>query len=371
MSLASNRQFTVPDIVARINGHSPKVARKKTVLRSSSKNLSKIILDNGVFRKLTKTKTSQEEVQGILNQINALIPAQLVATIPLWPEYVGLRRPEFQDLGLREQIENLADPSDWTKVVTDGLDRLVGSYRALDCLSPQSLESAATEFLKNRVSSRIQEARDLARDIIHFEGQNISFETLSEELGLFYAVDEMFFNIRFLPVAHWDCLNFAVDDLKLVLKEYHHLPIYRFADSLLHYLKRTHEEDPDPSRPKALKTIRKSLEGLKPLEESESSDCMFLWSAVQGLGTKDGIEPTTVITFDGGAVRRLPLLIDLLAAKFREESVLSLLRAEDLLKPGRIILLDDKTGAEKGSKNPIGSRIEQYINEILLKAENW
>ncbi len=300
-----------------------------------------------------------------------MVPAQLVATIPLWPEYVGLRRPEFQDLGFRDQIENLSDPSDWTKVVTDGLDRLVESYRALHCLSPKSLESAATEFLKNRVSSSIQEARDLARDVVHFEGQNISFETLSEELGLFYAVDEMFFNIRFLPVTHWDCLNFAVDDLKLVLKEYHHLPIYRFADSLLHYLKRTHEADPDPSQPKALKTIRKSIEGLKPLEESESSDCMFLWSAVQGLGTKDGIESATVITFDGGAVKRLPLLIDLLAAKFREESVLSLLKAADLLKPGRIILLDDKTGAERESKNPIGARIEQYIEEILVQAENW
>lgn len=371
MNFTSHPHFTIPNKVSRISDIGPDPCRRAASHRVPAKGLSKVILDNGVFRKLTNKNTSQVKVQGVLNQIHALIPTKLVATIPLWPEYVGLRRPAFQDLGFSNQLENLTDPNDWTKVITEGLDRLVESYRSLDCLSPEKLESVVSEFMKNRVIHTIRDARELARDIVYFEGQDISFKTLSDELGLFYAVDEMFYNLRFLPISHWDCLNFAVDDLKLVLREYHHLPIYRFADSLLLYLKRTHEEDPDPGQPKALKTIRRSLQGLKPLEESESSDCMFLWSAVQGLGTKDGIEPTTVITFDGGAVKRLPLLIDLLAAKFREESVLSQLRKLGLLKPGRILLLDDKTGVEKGSKNQIGGRIEQYINEILLKAENW
>lgn len=331
----------------------------------SNGSLSKVVLDNGVFRELIKKSTSQEDVQGILDHLNTLVPARLVSTIPLWAEYIGVTRPAFRNPRW-PAIEELQSIEQFSDLVASTMDGLVESYKDEEALAPCCLQQTVDTFMATRVTDQIREARELARDILYFEGQSISYEEISNELALFYAADELLFLVRFIPVDLFACLHLMVSDMKATLKEYHHLPIYRFADSIVALLLRTHTEDPDPSQPKAIHTIRTATKGLKQLKPKESADCMYLWSAVQGILTEDGLEQVTVITFDTQSVDRLTILIDTLAAKFYEESLLGHLQQEQLLEPGRVLLLCDKDGSVKEDIS-----ITPLLNDTLIKAANW
>lgn len=328
--------------------------------------LNKIILDNGVFRKLVKKTTSRSESAPVLRQINSLIPAKNVSMFGLWGEYVGFTRPEFQNIGGWARIEKLTSINEFGDVVAATLNDLTQGYESLDNLAPGNLKRKADEFMQQRVSTHIPDARGLAEDIVNFKGQEISWDDLSRELSLFYAVDELFYLVRFLPVSMYECLNLMARDLKQVLQEYHHLPIYRFADSMIELLIRVHTEDPDPKLPRAIHTIKTATKGLDQLERRETADCMFVWSAVQRIFSSDGLEPVTGLTFDTQSLKRVRILIDTLAAKFMERSILGELQEMGLLRPGRVVLMCPETGAVKED-----ILIANQLTETLSNAANW
>jgi hypothetical protein len=131
----------------------------------------KIILDNGIFRKLVKSNTSQAEVKGILDFINSMLPVRLVATFGLWSEYVGLSRPALRNLNGYPPFRDLKSIEVLNDVLRSTIGNLIDSYRNDPALQPTNLEATVSAFISRRVSSRIEEAKNIAVDIVHFEGQ--------------------------------------------------------------------------------------------------------------------------------------------------------------------------------------------------------
>jgi hypothetical protein len=133
--------------------------------------LRKIVLDNGVFRKLVKSNTSQAEVQGILDFINGMLPVRLVATFGLWSEYVGLPRPRLRNIDGYPPFSDLKSVEALNDVLSSTIESLIEAYRNDPALQPTNLEASVSTFISKRVSSKIEEAKNIAVDIVHFEGQ--------------------------------------------------------------------------------------------------------------------------------------------------------------------------------------------------------
>jgi len=309
--------------------------------------LKQVVLDNGVFRRLVEA-TSRSEVQGLLDIINGMIPLKLVSSFGLWPEYVGLARPPFRYPDGIEAFRALASIDDFNAEQELVFEMLFKLYRADPLLAPSFLEKQALKFMAERVSKNINEARDIAKDIIFFEGQlfngeQFSWDALANQLSIDYTVDEIFHQIRFLPSSIFDSMTVFVRQIAGTLKEYHDLPIYRLSDSIIEYLWKVHDELPDETSKKAKRTIFEARKGMKQLSEGEFGDCGFLWTAVQGVYTNDGLQPATVISFDKQSEKRVSLMVDLMKGEFRGKSLLSLLRESDQLRSGRILVLTGDT----------------------------
>lgn len=210
----------------------------------------KIILDNGIFRKLVKSNTSQAEVKGILDFINSMLPVRLVATFGLWSEYVGLSRPALRNLNGYPPFRDLKSIEVLNDVLRSTIGNLIDSYRNDPALQPTNLEATVSAFISRRVSSRIEEAKNIAVDIVHFEGQDFNGKTfswaaLANQLAIEFATDELFYLIRFMPTDLVDAVGVFTRQMAGTLKEFKHLPMYRLAESIVKYIWRVHDESPD------------------------------------------------------------------------------------------------------------------------------
>lgn len=305
--------------------------------------MRQVVLDNGVFRKLVEA-SSRAEVNELIKIINQMVPLRLVSTFGLWPEYVGLSRPAFRFPQGMPSFESLNSIEQLNQLQEEAFEILFNSYRTDPALIPSSLEQKATNFMSERVSANIQEARDIANDIISFKGQDFngepfSWDAVSNQLCIDYTIDEIFYQVRFLPSSLVDSMTIFVRQIADTLKEYHHLPIYRLTDSIIEYLWKVHDELPDETSAKAKRTIFDARKGMKQLSEGEFGDCTFLWTAVQGVYGSEGLQPATVISFDKQSSRRLNLMLDLLKGEFRGKSLLNILRDSSQLNPGSILIL--------------------------------
>lgn len=119
----------------------------------------------------------------------------------------------------------------------------------------------------------------------------------------------------------------------------------------MEYIWKVHDQFPDEHNLGAKKIIRKAREGIKQLRLEEVGDCMYLWTSVQGVLGTNGLDPATVITFDTQSRKRLGLLVDTLAADLGGTRLLAVLNESGHLRPGRILVLCDKTCLIKGEIN--------------------
>ena len=313
--------------------------------------MKKVVLDNGVFRKLVGAEM-RSQVSGLLDQINKLIPLTLVADFGMWPEYVGLPRPPHQaPLALRDSVKSLEDLN--TKL-EDIFGSLIDSYRSSIQLDPIYLEIMVEDFFKKRVSKNFEEARKTAKALIFFKDQNssgvpLTYQEISNQISLDYAVDEAFYQVRNLPVDSMDTVVSFLHQTTETLKHFVHLPLYRLVDSIVEYIWRVHDQLPDETSKAAKKTIRRAKKNLKILEPQEVGDCMYLWRAAQGLLGTDALNPVTIFTFDTQSRKRMEILVDILGSKIGGVCLLKTLKENNLLQPGEIILLCDKTYAVKDS----------------------
>lgn len=317
-------------------------------------HFKKVVPDTRVFRKLVKP--SREEVRGILHIINGMIPMRLVTTLGLWPEYVGLSRPPLRNPNGLTSFSNITSIETLNDALSRTMGSLIESYRADPSLVPEFLERKVDEFMAQRVSKNIQDAWELANAIVFFKGQDFngdefSWKAISKQLAMDYAVDEVFHLVRYFPASLVDTMGVFVRQLTETLKEYMHLPVFRLVDSIVEFTWNVHHQFPDERNLGAKKIIRKAREGIKPLRLKEVGDCMYLWISVQGvLGTK-GLDATTVITFDTQSRKRLGLLVDTLAAELGGTRLLAVLNESGHLRPGRILVLCDKTCVLKDEVN--------------------
>ena len=240
--------------------------------------MKKIVLDNGVFRKLVKSSTSKQEVQGILNLVNGSLPVKLLSTFGLWSEYVGLTRPPLRNPDNFPPFANLTSLDSFNAVLSTEFESLINSYRDDPILSAKHLEQTATVFFEKRVSRHFKDARDLAADIIFFKGQDFngsdfSWDALNNQLSIDYAVDEVFHLVRHFPPALVDAVGVFTRQITETLKEFKHLPLYRLTDSVVEYIWRVHDQIPDDASTKAKKTIAQARQGIKPLTAEEMGDC--------------------------------------------------------------------------------------------------
>ncbi len=230
----------------------------------------KVVLDNGVFRKLVKPNTSRQEVKGILNIINGMIPVRLVATFGLWPEYVGLSRPPLRNPNGLTLFTNITLIETLNGVLSQTIDSLIEAYRADPSLAPEVLERKVGEFMAQRVSTNIQDAWELANAIVFFKrqdfnGEEFSWKAISKQLAIYYAVDEVFHLVRYLPASLVDTVGVFIRQLTETLKEYMHLPVFRLVDSIVEHIWKVHDQFPDEHNLGAKKIIRKAREGTKQL----------------------------------------------------------------------------------------------------------
>lgn len=332
---------------------------------------NRYVLDNGVFRKMVKPATSFEEVRGILKIINGNLPAKILATFGLWPEYVGLTRPVPRYPDGATEFSNILRIEEFNDAQEKVISSLLESYRSDSVLAPANLELKTKEFFEQRVSTKIGHAYGLAKDIIFFEGQdfngkNFSWDALANQLSIDYAVDEMFHLVRHFPPKLFDTMGIFTRQMTRTLKEFKHLPMYRLAESVVAYIERVHTEEPDDTSPATKKAIRKALEGIKPLKPKEMGDCNYLWSSVQGVEGNAGLDPVTVISFDTQSRKRVGLLIDIFAAELGRASMLKTLTDEDLLRPGQIIVLCDKSCTVKDTID-----VKGMVDAKLASAQDW
>lgn len=334
--------------------------------------LEKYVLDNGVFRKMVKPATSYNEVQGVLKIINSKLPAKILATFGLWPEYVGLTRPAPRHPDGIPEFSNLSIIEEFNEAQEKVISSLMDSYRNDPVLAPTNLEKKTKEFFEQRVSTKIANAYGLANDIVFFKGQDFngkefSFDALANQLSIDYAVDEMFHLARHFPPKLFDTIGIFTRQMTNTLKEFKHLPMYRLAESVVEYIERVHTEEPDDSSPAMKKVIRKALDGIKPLKPREMGDCNYLWSSVQGVEGNSGLEPVTVLSFDTQSRKRVDLLIEIFAAELGRVSMLKTLTDENLLRPGQIIVLCDKTCAAKDTIDVDGMVLTKLEAQRNLK----
>lgn len=333
--------------------------------------MKQVVLDNGVFRKLVEA-TSRAEVESLIKMINGMIPLKLVSTFGLWPEYVGLSRPIFRYPEGMDLFKTLGSIEDFNSAQEGAFEVLFEAYKTDPALAPTFLEEKANKFMSERVSRNIQEARDIAHDIVFFEGQDFngqpfSWDAVANQLCIDYTIDEIFYQVRFLPTSLVDSVTIFVRQIADTLKEYHHLPIYRLTDSIIEYLWRVHTELPDETSAKAKRTIFNARKGMKQLTEGEFGDCTFLWTAVQGVYGNSGLQPATVLSFDKQSSKRLELMLDLLKGEFQGKSLLSVLDESDNLRPGTILILANDTHALIGD---IEVQKLLHPNEIVVEAAN-
>lgn len=333
--------------------------------------MKQVVLDNGVFRKLVEA-TSRAEVESLIKMLNGMIPLKLVSTFGLWPEYVGLSRPIFRHPEGMDSFKNLSSIEDFNSAQEDAFEVLFESYKTDPDLAPTFLKEKADKFMSERVSRNIQEARDIAHDIVFFEGQDFngqpfSWDAVANQLCIDYTIDEIFYQVRFLPVSLVDSMTIFVRQIAGTLKEYHHLPIYRLTDSIIEYLWRVHTELPDETSAKAKRTIFNARKGMKQLTEGEFGDCTFLWTAVQGVYGNSGLQPATVLSFDKQSSKRLELMLDLLKGEFHGKSLISVLDESDNLSPGTILILANDTHALIDNVE-----VQKLLrpNEIVVEAAN-
>jgi hypothetical protein len=312
---------------------------------------TKIVLDTGIFRLLIASRPRMAVVEKVLGYINRNLPARLVSTFSLWPEYVGLQRPPFRygtDFPWFTRLQSLEDLDD---ALAGAFTALIEKYRDDQLLKPGAIRTLAERFLAEKVNRDIAAAQEIAEDIILMRGQEFIdksiWDGLSDEITLLYSFDELLHHTRLLPIDNVDAMTAMFHSLEHTLRVFRHLPVYRFADSVVEYLHRVHSIAPDETSARARRTIANARKGLSELKATEFADCVALWASVQGIEGTDGLKPIRLLTFDGKNVRRLKPMLEVLAAPISRTSLLESFSRSGDLQPGRVVVLCDKSGLPK------------------------
>jgi len=284
----------------------------------------------------------------VLAEINSRVAREAVTALGLpglIPKYVGMSRPHLM-LNESEVVSRFSglSPTDVeanNSVALGLFDELEEAYEHWLSVQEPRLEARIERQLSTYTSNRIQEARNLANDILYSVGAVRSAEQRESEVATFYTLDELFYHSRnILPSGvniRWShffaCLNLCT--------VYRHHSFYRLFESLLLALKKTNAAgENDRERSRYLNLIHG---GLSILGHDEGDDGLWLWQAFQGNATEQRPVPVTVLTTDRKGAERAKALSLLLREKYNGRSIEEIMKEKVAFRPGEILVFDAET----------------------------
>lgn len=302
------------------------------------KNL--IILDSGVFRKVTTLKSDERSgsIRGISNYLDKLIPAQVSSSLPLFPEYVGIKKDErkYKSTGDFTALAQFDDLAQFHQRMFGVFSDLLNALDKREALQGPAFATAAAKQLKHS-DRTITHSYRLAENILHFRGCSSSWEERALEYRKFLALDGVLYHMRSIPhPICFDAFTEMIKHLPKWLDQLSFFPLYRLVDSLIQVIKQI--PDPDDLEKRLKKNL--SPDHLNPVNESESADCWTIGLALHGQRHKESVLPVTLISFDKQLIGRLQLAVEVLMVKVENEPLLISLRKNGLLNPGEILVFD-------------------------------
>jgi hypothetical protein len=297
-----------------------------------------IILDANVFQLLTKERTSQQRVEGVLAELNSRAPALIVGIPGIIPQYLGIERPSY----LKTSAE-VAEPliSAWKDSLEAGQAQLRRSF--LDLISHYTEQqrgilgnyrATVDRFLHDKVSA-IPAARQIAEDILTMRGMPLTDDQMVSELAAFYAFDELAAHVKDVLFSDGRIQRELFLTMLSVCVEYRHLNFYRLIESLLFALEQEAKAHKNVERKRHLFSLK---HGISQYKVGEADDGLWLWLAFQGSLGDAGPLPVSVLTFDKKNVKRARCLEGILAEKIGDATILDLLRSQVTFIPGEVLV---------------------------------
>ncbi len=302
-----------------------------------------VILDQLVFRELTRRGTTKDKIDKVYDlATETSYRKKLLSIFGLIPEWAGQRRCPFyfdanQVISSYKSI-SFDDLESQNKELVRQFQILLTHYEG--CYSVASYRQAIERQLTQFTTKSVNESYNIAKDLMTCAGAGISQDEVCKEIAMYYCLDELFYNSRYALADGKEIKWPLFFGLANVSRKYSHHSLYRLFESFLLSYEQVLKQREEYSKLAELRSLKR---GLSISKQTESADCMWLWSAFQGIRVGEHLEPVHVLTCDIKGAERATTLRRLLEFPINDVTIQKILEREDAFQPGRISVLESNS----------------------------